>query len=317
MITKLVNSIFQGFLINKQQKVDIKLDIDMPTEDLLRLATQYSAFSSGYNFKMKQIKEYNWMQNDRLDDAVDRLELVINKNANFEVEVFNPELKIGKVMVGRMDCMDRDTVWEFKCTRDLESDHFIQLAIYALLNENLRKHRIGEYKDKLEKMSMTMNKKETIEQVPFRRLELNNVLIIKGVKFRIYHIDLEVIKIEDKDGNKKSLKNVYPTYPRMINKGDDKTFNMIKEKIKELEEIKYRYKLMNILTNEIYEIFFELEKLDEMVNYLLFHKYKSIKKLSDEEFIDNLFNQEIKLEIIENGREKEKEMVSGNAFIDD
>jgi hypothetical protein len=220
-------------------------------------------------------------------------------------------------MVGRMDCMDRDTIWEFKCTRDLESDHFIQLAIYALLNENLRKHRIGEYKDKLEKMSMTMNKKETIEQVPFRRLELNNVLIIKGVKFRIYHIDLEVIKIEDKDGNKKSLKNVYPTYPRMINKGDDKTFNMIKEKIKELEEIKYRYKLMNILTNEIYEIFFELEKLDEMVNYLLFHKYKSIKKLSDEEFIDNLFNQEIKLEIIENGKEKEKEMVSGNAFIDD
>jgi len=304
-------------LINKNEKVGIKLDIDMPTEDLLKLATHYCSFSSGYNFKMKQIKEYNWMQNDRLDDAVDRLELVINKNANFEVEVFNPELKIGKVMVGRMDCMDRDTVWEFKCTRDLESDHFIQLAIYALLNENLRKHRIGEYKDKLEKMSMTMNKKETIEQVPFRRLELNNVLIIKGVKFRIYHIDLEVIKIEDKDGNKKSLKNVYPTYPRMINKGDDKTFNMIKEKIKELEEIKYRYKLMNILTNEIYEIFFELEKLDEMVNYLLFHKYKSIKKLSDEEFIDNLFNQEIKLEIIENGKEKEKDLVSGNAFIDD
>lgn len=304
-------------LINKNEKVGIKLDLDMPTEDLLKLATHYCSFSSGYNFKMKQIKEYNWMQNDRLDDAVDRLELVINKNANFEVEVFNPELKIGKVMVGRMDCMDRDTVWEFKYTRDLESDHFIQLAIYALLNENLRKHRIGEYKDKLEKMSMTMNKKETIEQVPFRRLELNNVLIIKGVKFRIYHIDLEVIKIEDKDGNKKSLKNVYPTYPRMINKGDDKTFNMIKEKIKELEEIKYRYKLMNILTNEIYEIFFELEKLDEMVNYLLFHKYKSIKKLSDEEFIDNLFNQEIKLEIIENGKDKEKDMVSGNAFIDD
>ena len=306
-------------LINKQQKVDIKLDIDMPTEDLLRLATQYSAFSSGYNFKMKQIKEYNWMQNDRLDDAVDRLELVINKNANFEVEVFNPELKVGKVMVGRIDCVDRDTVWEFKCTRDLESDHFIQLAIYALLNENLRKHRIGEYKGKLDKMSMEMNRKETIEQVPFRRLELNNILIIKGVKFRIYHIDLEIIKVEDKDGNKKSLKNVYPLYPRMLNKIDEKSINMIKEKIKELEEIKYKYKLMNILTNEIYEIFFELEKLDEMVNYLLFHKYKSIKKLTDEEFIDNLFNQEIKLDIIEFGRDKvnKDEKKEGDGFIDD
>jgi hypothetical protein len=35
------------------------------------------------------------------------------------------------------------------------------------------------------------------------------------------------------------------------------------------------------------------------------------------QFIDNLFNQEIKLEIIEVGKEKEKEMVSGNGFIDD
>jgi hypothetical protein len=210
--------------------------------------------------------------------------------------------------------MDRDTVWEFKCTRDLESDHFIQLAIYALLNENLRKHRLSEYRGKLEKMSMELNRKETIEQVPFRKLELNNILIIKGVKFRIYHIDLELIKIEDKDGNKKSLKNVYPSYPRMINKVDEKSYNMIREKIKELEEIKYRYKLMNILTNEIYEIFFELEKLDEMVNYLLFHKYKSIKKLTDEEFIDNLLNQEIKLEVIENGRDK---IVAGDGFVDD
>ena len=139
-------------------------------------------------------------------------------------------------------------------------------------------------------------------------------MIIKDVKFRIYHIDLEAIKVEDKDGNKKSLKNIYPLYPRMINKVDEKSINMIKEKIKELEEIKYRYKLMNILTNEIYEIFFELEKLDEMVNYLLFHKYKSIKKLTDEEFVDNLFNQEIKLDIIE-VTGINKEISSG--FIDD
>ena len=125
-------------LVNRNQVVNIKLDINMPTPELLKLATQYSAFSSGYNYKMNQIKEYNWMEDEKLDDAVDRLELVINKNARFEVEVSNPELKVGKVIVGRMDCMDGDTIWEFKCTRELDSDHFIQLAIYALLNENMR-----------------------------------------------------------------------------------------------------------------------------------------------------------------------------------
>jgi hypothetical protein len=270
-------------LINKNQKVDIKLSKDMPTSDLLRLATQYSAYSSGYNFKMNQIKDYSWMEDEKLDDAVDRLEDIIKKDAKFEVEVFNPELKFGKVIVGRMDCLDKDTIWEFKCTKNLDTEHFIQLAIYALLNENMRGYRLRDIEDKLKKCRV----KKIEEQVLFKKLQLEDIIIVNKKRFIIYKIDLNSIKVFDENGDKKLIKNNNNLFTRIV-EADLKEVNRLKEQYEYYSEMVYKYKLMNILTNEIYELKFEKEMLDEMVNYLLFHKYKSIKKLTDDEFITEL-----------------------------
>ena len=44
-------------------------------------------------------------------------------------ELFNREL------IGFVDCIDRNRVYEFKCVNKLENEHFIQLAIYAYLIE--------------------------------------------------------------------------------------------------------------------------------------------------------------------------------------
>ena len=270
-------------LINKNQKVDIKLSKDMPTSDLLRLATQYSAYSSGYNFKMNQIKDYSWMEDEKLDDAVDRLEDIIKKDAKFEVEVFNPELKFGKVIVGRMDCLDKDTIWEFKCTKNLDTEHFIQLAIYALLNENMRGYRLRDIEDKLKKCRV----KKIEEQVLFKKLQLEDIIIVNKKRFIIYKIDLNSIKVFDENGDKKLIKNNNNLFTRIV-EADLKEVNRLKEQYEYYSEMVYKYKLMNILTNEIYELEFDKNMLDEMVNYLLFHKYKSIKKLTDDEFITEL-----------------------------
>ena len=43
-------------LIDKGQDVKIKLALDMPTSDLLKLATQYVSFTSGYKYKMNQFQ---------------------------------------------------------------------------------------------------------------------------------------------------------------------------------------------------------------------------------------------------------------------
>jgi hypothetical protein len=301
-------------LMNKNLIIDIKLSMDMPTSDLLKLATIYSAFSSGYFYKIKQIKNYDWMEDAKLDDAVDRLELVINKNARFEVEVSNPELKFGKVIVGRMDCMDGDTVWEFKCTRELDSDHFIQLAIYALLNENMREAKIRDLNKKIIQMEIDINKKEELEKVHFKKIELGNILLIGNTKYTVYHIDFfgKGLKIQDENKNKKLIRESSSLLPRIVKKGNIKDIEKLKENKKFLEDIKFKYKLMNILTNEIYEIKFEKDKLDEMLNYLLYHKYKGTKKLTDDEFIDDLLNEEINIEeLIEIN-----ENIATSAFLD-
>jgi hypothetical protein len=286
--------------------------MDMPTSDLLKLATIYSAFSSGYYYKIKQIQKYDWMEDVKLDDAVDRLELVINKNARFEVEVSNPELKVGKVIVGRMDCMDGDTIWEFKCTRELDSDHFIQLAIYALLNENMREAKIRDFDKKIKQMELDMNKREELEKVHFKKVELGNILLIGNIKYTVYHIDINGLKIQDDNKNKKLIRESHSLLPRIVKKGNIKDIEKIKENKKFLEDIKFKYKLMNILTNEICEIKFEKDKLDEMLNFLLYHKYKGTKKFTDDEFINDLLNDDINIEeLIEIN-----ENIATSAFID-
>jgi hypothetical protein len=74
---------------------------------------------------------------------------------------------------------------------------------------------------------------------------------------------------------------------------------------------------MNILSNEIYEIKFTKEKLDEMLNYLLYHKYKGVKKLTDEEFIEEVLTEEINLEmIVTDETNKIEEIKETSAFLD-
>jgi len=301
-------------LIDKGQEVKIKLALDMPTSDLLKLATQYVSFTSGYKYKMNQIVSYNWMDDELFDDAVDRLELVINKNAKFEVEIYNPEPKLGKVIVGRVDCIDNDTIWEFKCTRDLDSEHFIQLAIYALLNENMREVYVRTLKRKYGEYTTNLGKTNDTEFVPASKLEIGNTLIINNGRYKIYFIDYDTIKVMDDNKEKKKFKIEARLYQRLTERVDIKEINRLDAQIKELETKKYRYKLMNILSNEVYEIKFEREKLEEMINYLLFHKYKNIKKLTDDEFIEDIFNSEIKLEAVFDNAAFVKE---NSAFIDD
>jgi len=298
-------------LIDKGQDVKTKLAIDMPTSDLLKLATQYVSFTSGYKYKMNQIITYDWMDDELFDEAVDRLELVINKNAKFEVEIYNPEPKMGKVIVGRVDCLDTDTIWEFKCTRDLDSEHFIQLAIYALLNENMKIAYIGTLKRKYKEYTENINKTSDTEYIPATKLEIGNILLINNGRYKIYSIDYETIKVMDDNKEKKKFKIESRLYQRLTEKVDRKEIERLRDQISELEKKVYRYKLMNILSNEIYEIKFEKEKLEEMINYLLFHKYKNIKKLTDDEFMIDVFNNEIKLETVFDTK------IINHGFIDD
>lgn len=161
-------------------------------------------------------------------------------------------------------------------------------------------------------MESDMNKKEELEKVFFKKIELGNILLINNIKYVVYHIDENGIKIQDSNKNKRLIRESSSLLPRIVKKGNITELNKVKENKNFLEKCNFKYKLMNILTNEIYEIKFEKDKLDEMVNYLLYHKYKGVKKFTDDEFISDLLNQEINIEEIIDINEN----IQTSAFLD-
>lgn len=101
---------------------------------LLQLSNEYCAQRSKYVFKLNQIKKYDWLNEDLLNQCNERLLSLIPEpeSAKFEVAV---QAQIGNtLLLGSIDCIDKDgTIWEFKCTSELGLEDFIQLAIYAYM----------------------------------------------------------------------------------------------------------------------------------------------------------------------------------------
>jgi hypothetical protein len=106
-----------------------------------------------------------------------------------EVELYN------RLIIGHIDCVDNLDIYEYKCVDELVNEHFIQLAVYAYLQE--------------------------------------------------------MAGAESPVTNKK-----------------------------------YNYYLYNILTDEMYKINSDLERLREMMKFLVWNKYFNTVKITDEEFIE-------------------------------
>ena len=119
------------------KKIDIHELLNNPDE-LLYIANRWCSYKSGFLAKIKQITVYDWLSQENLERCKNRIDtLELTKNVDFEKkyqiggqkELFNREL------IGFIDCKDKNNIYEFKCVNKLEPEHFVQLAIYAYMNE--------------------------------------------------------------------------------------------------------------------------------------------------------------------------------------
>jgi hypothetical protein len=119
-------------------------------DELLYIANYYCSIRNGFLFKLYQINNYDWLTNENLEIAINRISnLKISKNTEYEVyfelenvpELFNRRLK------GCIDCIDieNNSIYEFKCTNKLENEHILQLAIYMYLFEKKNKIKYNYY----------------------------------------------------------------------------------------------------------------------------------------------------------------------------
>jgi hypothetical protein len=112
--------------------------------DFLKLANIYSAYVSGYIFKLEQIQHYDWLSQEKVNTLIDVLQKTIgseHEDSQFE-HTLEYEAK-GVLVSGRCDLLDSKTLWELKCVEELKSEHIVQLALYAWLYMKTEYERTG------------------------------------------------------------------------------------------------------------------------------------------------------------------------------
>ena len=139
----LISNICHGVIIPKISGI-----LTYPT--LLKIANLWNSHVSGYDFKLKQIKKYDWVNKDDMTQCYRRLDKVINGDCEFEkyLECTYVTGKYDVTIMGAIDIIEKKSMltnkesmldqnkiilWEIKCVEELKQEHMLQLAIYSYL----------------------------------------------------------------------------------------------------------------------------------------------------------------------------------------
>jgi hypothetical protein len=177
----------------KTHKVKLNLINEKNMDDkYLFIATFYNSIRSGYIFKNFQIKDYNWIDKETMEKTkknIDKLEL--SKNS-----IFEKEYKYKK-LIGRVDCISENILYEFKCTNELKDEYYLQLACYMYLhmkknknNENYQYKLYNIFTDELVEIKCEFNKLEELVNYLFNYYN-NNVKIDINEEFLKKNTDIK------------------------------------------------------------------------------------------------------------------------------
>ena len=131
-------------------------------EETLTLSNIYVAMNENILSKVKQIDNYNWLNQSMVNNCLKNMkENITGKTIIFEEEMGDIidgkgscfkylSNEYGTIIIrGRIDASDEDTIWEFKCVDSFKREHFLQLIIYAWIYEKSMKEAIGTKKYKI------------------------------------------------------------------------------------------------------------------------------------------------------------------------
>lgn len=265
-----------------------KLNLDS-IPDLLELANVWNATKTGFIFKVKQIKKYDWLCAAELEACLARLatlELSADKeHVQYESYLYNQGSRelYNRRLHGYADYMDDHRLFEFKCVHELEPVHFIQLALYMYLAkiENQR-HLIATHG----RESVRNIKPGDVVMVNlFPEPEFGKGNDTEHVEY--LYSDIITGTVIMAEGGQ-----------YIISESDDKVHDLRAEHmIMNLSWVKangllkqYTYYLYNILTDELFTVGAELGKLRQMVDYLIYQKYFNEQKKTDQEFLTEVLN---------------------------
>lgn len=308
------NVINNGCLIQlhnkpKQKKHNIN-DINIEnisSQELLYISNCWNTFKNGYLFKIYQITNYEWLEETKLDECINRLtELNVSVNSLFEykLETENEIELLNRKLIGFIDCIDieNNIVYEFKCVQKLKKEHYLQLALYMYMYELDKIKYINHITDEFNKNKDVINKsivdllhmKERINKKLFitnKKLidcknnivneETNEYSVGDKIKYKLFNEENgEIVKIYKTTGKVK-VKN-------SNKKNIDIPKTLILSVIKQLNIDDVKIKIADI-NSELSKLNDELANIDNLINEKQEELIKLNAKLDDEV---KLYNKE-------------------------
>lgn len=106
------------------------------SENLLKLSMYYWTWRNNYKYRKDQMEKYTWLSQEDLEKISDRLiNLIGNDKIVFELNATRTlnEFDMIASLSGSVDCIDDETIYEIKCTKELTFEHQLQLLVYGWL----------------------------------------------------------------------------------------------------------------------------------------------------------------------------------------
>lgn len=122
---------------------------NLQIQSMLKISNYFNCYQTKYIHKIKQIKKYDWINNEQINKCVNRMRKVIKKSADYEIEVIKENCINDKNLVGFIDCINDKNIYEFKFVNEIKDEHKIQLCTYIYLfcmNNNIKTNEeMNEY----------------------------------------------------------------------------------------------------------------------------------------------------------------------------
>jgi hypothetical protein len=135
------------FMKDKLDKV--RYDSTM-IEDLLYSVKVYKSLHVGI-YSPFQVDRDNWLSAEQMMGILSNMNYHIKDRQLYEYDFHEDGKKFydhptfGKICItGRIDSLDRNVVWEFKCVRELTFEHFLQVICYQWLWKLCLRDKYGE-----------------------------------------------------------------------------------------------------------------------------------------------------------------------------
>jgi hypothetical protein len=107
-------------------------------EEFLRMGVLYTSVVEQIFNRVQQITRYDWLEEKAVESCFQALRPHLNSETIFEQEVeIQHAGEFGKVhLLGRLDAVNNDCIWEIKCVDTLAVEHFVQVLLYAWIWRN-------------------------------------------------------------------------------------------------------------------------------------------------------------------------------------